>query len=773
MKSAQIKRLCSYLKPYLPQVALLWVGIIAAAVIGLVPSIATGKIVDEAFVGKNMGFLLQLLAVAFVAVLVNEILDAITGYASTWISSRVVVDMRNGLFTHLQRMPQAFFSTEKQGDIITRMNADTTNIGSMINSAISNAVDYTATIVATLVTLFSLSWQLALVGLIVLPLLVLPTRRAGQDRLKYAQQTQAKTDEMNQSINETLSSNGALLVKMFTREDDECERFTKVSNEQTRFYMKETRTGSLFSVTTRTLADLGPLFIYFAGGLLIIQTLDPDLTVGTVTAMVALVAKLYSPVVNFLNLQVTFTRTMALVDRVFDYLDRKSTITSPENAQKPDMECASVRFDHVAFGYDEDLNVLEDVHFEVPGGKMYALVGTSGVGKTTALNLIPRLYDTGKGTVSIAGVDVRDFDLSYLRQQVGVVTQEAYLFGGTIRSNLLYAKRDATPDEMEAACKLAGIHDYIMRQPDGYDFEVGNGGSKLSGGERQRLSLARVILKDPKILILDEATSALDSISEHAIQQALETLMVGRTTIVAAHRLATILKADRILVLNDGVIVEEGTHEDLLENGSLYRELYETQFDLVVGMEGKRAPFDIQSLGTNFTVRRIAMDELPNVHHLLSGHRKHRQALNLRESAFDLAKGFGVLTRGKQTVSIAKDLDALVHDAPMDMSVQDAHFVGFYDKTGNLVAVLDLVFNYPEEEDAFIAWFMVDASAEGRGIGSSILSDVRASMAAQGFKHLRLKYPNTDEDTIGFWKKQGFQVDGPEDRGLIDMSLDL
>ena len=764
---APFKRLGSYLKPYGPRIALLWIAVIAGAVIGLVPSLATGRIVDEAFVGKNMDILLKLLGIAFVAILANEVINAIVDYASTWISTHVVVDLRDDLYHHLQGMPQSFFSNEKQSDILARMNTDTSKIGSMVNDTISDVVECIVTIVITLIALFTLSWQLALVGLVVLPMLVLPTYQAGKDRLMYAQQTQVKTDEINRSINETLSTNGSLLVKLFTREDDEYARFKQVSEEQTKSFMKEARTGSLFNVVTKTLAKLGPLLIFFAGGLLIIQTLDPDLTVGTVTAMVGFVGKLYDPVIKLLNFHVSFTRSKGVVESFFDYLDRESTITSPENAQKPDMECVSVRFDHVSFGYDELLNVLEDVDFEVPGGKMYALVGVSGVGKSTALNLIPRIYDTGSGSVTIAEVDVRDFDLKHLRQQVGIVTQEPYLFSGTIRDNLLYAKSDATEEEIEEACKQAGIHDFIMRQPNGYDSDVGIQGSKLSGGEKQLLSLARVILKNPKILILDEATSALDSVSEYALQQALETLMVGRTTIVAAHRLATILKADRILVLDGATIAEEGTHEELIAKDGLYRALFETQFNLVAGIGGKHDQFDIQSLSTGYEVKRITIENLQNVERI-----EKETALK----AFDIRH---LLKRRKKRDLMrslrlsAKDMRSLIQSIPVDIKTQDAHFVGFYDSAGNLVAVLDLILGYPSENDAFIAWFMVNSSMQGQGIGSSIISDVRASMAAQGYKHLKLKCPITADESLDFWKNRGFTMDSSEDHALIDMSLDL
>ena len=298
--------------------------------------------------------------------------------------------------------------------------------------------------------------------------------------------------------------------------------------------------------------------------------------------------RLYRPVESLLNIHVDFTRSLALFTRIFDYFDLKNPIVSPENGQKPEVSNGDIVYDHVAFSYSPDKPLLTDIDFTVPAGKMYAIVGPSGSGKSTVVNLIPRLYDVVGGSVSIAGVDVRDFDLTYLRSCIGVVTQDSYLFNGTIRENLLYAKEDATQEELDAACYIANLNDFIGAQPEGYDTLVGNRGLKLSGGEKQRLSIARVILKDPKILILDEATSALDSITENAIQEALEALMEGRTSIVIAHRLSTILKADRILVVKDGVIAEQGSHEELLARGGTYRELYETQFRKILEIETEK-----------------------------------------------------------------------------------------------------------------------------------------------------------------------------------------
>ena len=586
---ALIKRILSYLKPYWLQFALVFIAILLSSVVGLMPSIITGKIVDEALVGKNMSLLIRLLLMAFATLALSEIIGVLESYINAWISQRIIFDMKNQMYRHLEYMPHAFFTSEKQGDIITRMNTDISGVSSVISGTLTSIVSNIAVVVTTLTALFSMSWKLAIVGIVVIPLLIIPTKSVGKTRWTLLSESQAKNDEMNQLINETLSVSGSLLVKLFAREEKEYARFVDVNEEVTQLQLKEQRSGSWFRVIMGMFTQIGPLLIYFAGGWLIITKGDTALTVGTITATVSLINRLYRPVQSLLNIHVDFTRSLALFTRIFNYFDMENTIVSPKNGKKPDVRNKDIDFDHVVFSYDSEKPLLTDIDFTVPGGKMYAIVGPSGSGKSTVVNLIPRLYDVLGGRVTVAGTDVRDFDLEYLRTRIGVVTQDTYLFNGTIRENLLYAKDDATDEEIENACRIASIHDFIAAQPDGYDTVVGNRGLKLSGGEKQRISIARVILKDPEILILDEATSALDSISENAIQDALDVLMKGRTSIVIAHRLSTILKAEKILVVKDGVIAEAGTHEELLEQNGIYHELYETQFRRVLDYEAEKA----------------------------------------------------------------------------------------------------------------------------------------------------------------------------------------
>ncbi len=584
-----IKRILGYLKPYWLQFLLVFVTILVSAGVGLLPSIITGRIVNEALVGKNMKLLIQLLIAAFVTLTVSQVIGVLESYINAWISSKIIYDMKNQMYGHLLSMPHAFFTTEKQGDIITRMNSDIAGVSSVISGTLTNIVRNIVIVVTTLVALFTMSWQLALVGIVVIPLLIIPTRSAGKTRWKLLSESQAKNDEMNQLVNETLSVSGSLLVKLFTREKREQQRFDAVNDEVTKLSMKEQRSGKWFMVLMGMFTEIGPLLIYFAGGWFIIQKTDPTLNVGIITSTVMLINRLYRPVQSLLNIHVDFTRSLALFTRIFDYYDMVPAIRQPAHARRPIITGADIRYEHVAFSYSPEKPLLTDIDFIVPSGKMYAIVGPSGSGKSTIVNLLPRLYDVNGGSVKIGDTDVRDFDLNYLRRSIGVVTQDSYLFNGTIRDNLLYAKENATDAELADAIRLANLTEFIENQPDGLDTVVGNRGLKLSGGEKQRLSIARIILKNPRILILDEATSALDSISENAIQDALEALMRGRTSIVIAHRLSTILKADRILVVANGTIAEQGTHDELLAQNGIYRELYETQFRKVIEMESEKA----------------------------------------------------------------------------------------------------------------------------------------------------------------------------------------
>jgi ATP-binding cassette subfamily B protein len=582
---ALLSRIFSYLRPYWKQLFLVFLTIIASAALGLFPSIITGRIVDEALVGRDMKMLIELMILALVTLVASQVIGVLESYINIWISQRIIYDMKNEMYRHLQGMPHAFFTTEKQGDIVTRMNGDIGGVSTVISNTMSNILSNITIVVTTMVALFSMSWQLALLGILAIPLLILPTKEVGKTRWQLLSKGQTKMDELNQIINETLSVSGSLLSKLFTREDRDYEEFARINEEVTLWTMREQRSGKWFKMMMNMFSQAGPVMIYCAGGFLILRGIDPNLSVGAITSTVALVNRLYRPLQSLADVQVDITRSMALFTRIFDYLDRKNTILNKPDAVKPDLTDADIAFSNVRFGYAQEQNILNNVDFTLPSGQMFAIVGPSGAGKSTLVNLIPRLYDVLDGAVKIGGTDVRDMDIAWLRASIGMVTQDTYLFNGTILENLLCARSDATMQQVEQACRIANIHEFIAAQPDGYQTVVGNRGLKLSGGEKQRMSIARVILKDPKILILDEATSSLDSISESHIQDALDELMRGRTSIVIAHRLSTVLAADQILVLAGGTVKECGRHEELLAQKGIYHELFETQFRRAIDMQ--------------------------------------------------------------------------------------------------------------------------------------------------------------------------------------------
>lgn len=582
ISKALLLRILRYLKPYRLQFAGVFFSIIASSIIGLLPSIITGRILDEALTGKDLGFLVRLLLFAFVTLVGSQFIITLESYINAWISHRIIYDMKNEMFRHLIRMPHAFFLGEKQGDIITRMNSDISGVSTVISGTLTNIISHAVVVATTISALFLLNWKLALVGVVVIPIIIIPSRQVGKTRWKLLSESQKKSDEMNQIINETLSISGSLLVKLFTKERQEEERFDKANEELTQIVMQEERSGRFFRVMMGLFAQLGPLLIYFAGGYMLIRQVDRELTVGIITSTVILINRLYRPIQQLLNIKVDFIRSLALFSRIFDYFDKPIDIVDPDHPQEVSGSSLDVVFDKVHFSYRQGFETLKNVSFRVDAGAMLAIVGPSGSGKSTIINLIPRLYDVDGGSVRIGGVDVREVDLKTLRDLVGFVSQDTYLFNGTIRENLLYAKEGATREDLEEACRIADLHEFIMNQPDGYDTLVGNRGLKLSGGEKQRVSIARVVLKDPKILVLDEATSSLDSISESSIQKSLERVMKHRTNIVIAHRLTTVLAADQIVVVDKGRVVEKGTHEELLQRGGVYKQLFDTQFEKIL-----------------------------------------------------------------------------------------------------------------------------------------------------------------------------------------------
>jgi len=581
---ALLERVLSYLRPYWRQLALVLVCILVSSVCSLFPSILSGQIIDV-LTGKNMGgwigegisALIRLILLSLGLHLASNLIGVGETYLNNWIAQHISFDMRNQMYRHLQKMSQRFFTSANQGDIITRMTSDISGVESVITNTFTSIISNTVTLIVAVVAMFQKNWILALVGIAVVPLFTLPTRMAGKRRWKLAGEAQACNDEINGILNETLSVSGQLLVKLFGREKAEYERYEEVNSRMIKLNIRERMAGRWFFMILSTLTTIGPMLLYLVGGILMMKY-DHNLSVGDITVLVALLGRMYGPVNSLLNIQVDWIRSMAMFTRIFEYYDMKPEIEDKPGAKELVNAKGEIEFDHVSFSYDGERMILKDISFTLHSGNCIAIVGPSGSGKSTIVNLIPRLWDPTEGSVRFDGTDVRDLTLHSLRDEIGVVTQETYLFNGTIRENLLYAKPDATEEEMMEACRKANIEELILKQPDGLDTMVGNRGLKLSGGEKQRISIARVLLKDPALLIFDEATSALDSISEAAIQAAINPLIEERTSILIAHRLSTILAADEILVVRDGAIVERGRHQDLVHAGGTYQELYETQF---------------------------------------------------------------------------------------------------------------------------------------------------------------------------------------------------
>lgn len=568
-------RILGYFKPHWKLMVLVFICVGASSLLGLIPPLLTRAIIDDALMNKNFRLLtLYTLGSIGVSFLIS-LIGVAESYLNTLVSKRIILDIRNAMYGVLQRMPLKFFSNTRTGDIISRINNDVSGVESVFQRTIVTTVQNVLVIGFTVAAIFAMDWRLSILGLCMIPTFIVPTRRVGKARWDIAKITHEKLAELNQIIQETLGVAGAVLVKIFTREDDQREKFINASKEVVQLQIKEALVGRWFFMFVRTFSAIGPALIYFYGGYLVIRG---ELTVGTIVAFINLLNRLFGPVTSLFNIHVEVTRSLALFERVFEYLDLQPEVLEAPDAVSIGELKGEIEFERVNFSYKPGQPVLKDVSFTVEPGQMVALVGPSGAGKTTITYLVPRLYDPDSGVVKIDGIDVKKISLKSLRQQIGIVTQDTFLFNTTIRENILFGRKDATEEEMIEACKAAQIHDFIMSLENGYDTLVGERGIKLSGGEKQRIAIARAILRNPRIIILDEATSSLDSHSEALIKAALAPLLANRTSLVIAHRLSTVLAADKILVVEDGRIVESGTHQELLAKGGLYRRLYDEQF---------------------------------------------------------------------------------------------------------------------------------------------------------------------------------------------------
>ena len=513
------------------------------------------------------------------------------------MGQRVMRDLRDRLYRHLQSLSLGFFTDTRTGEIQSRVANDVGGVQRVVTSTVSDVLSNSVIFISTLIAMSILSWQLTLVAIGTTPLFFLLSRVVGAKRRAVAAETQRATAEITAITQETLSISGIMLSKLFGRQNQEIERFHTENQRLSDLVIRQQMTGQSFFTAMQIFFSVSPVLIYLLAGYLIDGVGPEAISAGTVVAFTTLQSRLYFPIGRLLEMVVELQASMALFERIFNYLDIQPEIMDDPDAVELDPErvLGAVRFDRVRVRYaslgdgqnNDDVAVsnaaaprfaLEDVSFDIKPGQLAAFVGPSGAGKTTISYLIPRLYDATEGTVSIDGVDVRKVKQASLAGIIGYVSQESYLFHASIRSNLMYGNPRASQEELEAAARAAYIHDRIMEFEGGYDTIVGERGYRLSGGERQRLSIARVLLHDPKLLILDEATSALDTASERLVQAALVPLMRGRTTVAIAHRLSTILAADVIYAIDHGRIVEQGSHAELLARGSLYAELYGQQF---------------------------------------------------------------------------------------------------------------------------------------------------------------------------------------------------
>ena len=572
-----VKRIFSYLLPYWKQLAVVLACIVVSSILGLLPSVLTGRIIDEGLIGQNLRMLIILIVASLGVSLGSNLIGVAESYLNNWIAQHLSFDLRNKMYGHLQKMSQGFFTSSNQGDIITRMTSDISGVERVVTITFTSILSNSITLICAVVIMYRENWILATVGVLIIPLFTIPTRWAGKTRWTLTREAQECNDEINGILNETLSVSGQLLVKLFGKEEHEYNRYVDANRKMIGLHIKESMAGRWFIVVINTFSSVGPMLLYLVGGILIMKY-DSTLTVGDISVLVALLGRMYGPVNSLLNIQVEWIRSMALFTRIFEYFDMPVEIQNAPDAVVPTTANGNVVFKNVQFSYNPERQILKNVNFELKSGNSIAIVGPSGSGKSTIINLIPRLYDVCGGEVTFDGIDVRKLDLEFLRRNIGIVSQETYLFNGTIRENLLYAKPDATEEELIEACKKANIYDFVQNQEQGLDTMVGNRGLKLSGGEKQRISIARILLKDPVLFIFDEATSALDSISEKKIQETIDPIIHSRTSILIAHRLSTILAADEILVIKDGEIAERGTHTELLDDGGIYQELYETQF---------------------------------------------------------------------------------------------------------------------------------------------------------------------------------------------------
>jgi ATP-binding cassette subfamily B protein len=616
---ALLLRVAGYGRPYTWKIAFMFINILVTTGLAMVVPLALRQLIDNVLTNgeKNTNSLHLLAAVLFLTPLLSSSVQIFQRWLNASVGEGVIYDLRRQVFDHLQRMSLRFYVNTKTGELMSRLNNDVVGAQRAINTTFVSFITDSVTVIGILGVMFSLEWRLTLAGLVIVPLIILPARRYADILRGVIRQGMNRNARMNAMMNETLNVSGIMLIKLFGRGADTSGQFAKRAAEVRDIGTKQAVMGSAFFAFLGLISAFGTAVVYWLGGSMVLEN---TLSLGTLVAFAALLNNLYGPLQSLVNAPVELASSLVSFERVFEVLDFPLEITEkPAAIALPEVR-GEITFDDVTFSYtalnapalsaverhgrmdsvdtplsdqkktptnggSEPLtlsqartNALENVTFTIHPGQLAAIVGPSGAGKTTISYLLPRLYDPTSGSIRLDGHDLRDLQLNDLSKHIGMVTQETFLFHDTLRTNLLYAKPDASDAELDAACRAANIYDFIHELPEGYEAVVGERGYRLSGGEKQRIAIARIILKNPRILVLDEATSHLDSQSEALIQNALERVMQGRTSLVIAHRLSTILAADTILVMDRGRLVEQGNHAELLAQGGLYAELYETQF---------------------------------------------------------------------------------------------------------------------------------------------------------------------------------------------------
>lgn len=567
------RRLISYIKPYMPRLMAAVVCIVLAAAANLYVPWIMKDVIDKVLAQKDM-LLLNGIALGIVVVFFFRGLFFYgQTYLVSYIAQRVIIDIREELYRHLQRLSLSYYEKRKTGTIMSYITNDVAALQTALIDSLIEMVTEGAILIGSLGTMFFLHWKLSLLTLVTMPVIAQAMKIFGRKLKASGTVMQEKVADITSVLQESISS--VRVIKSFVREDYEIGRFREQNLLNFRAQMKNTQIMATLTPVVEFLAALGVTCIIWYGGY---EVVNGNLTAGALVAFLVYAVNLANPVKRLSRVFGNVQRAMAAAERVFSVLDTKPEIVDKPGAKDLPEIVGNVRFDRVTFEYKPGRAALSEITLEAEQGQMIALVGSSGAGKSTIANLIPRFYEIQSGSIQIDGIDIKDVKLRSLREQIGIVPQETVLFNGTIRDNILYGRLDAGETEVVAAAKAANAHEFICAMPKGYDTQIGERGATLSGGQRQRISIARAILKNPRILILDEATSALDTESEKIVQAALDKLMVGRTSFVIAHRLSTILKADAILVMDKGRIVERGSHRELMELGGLYSNLYRIQF---------------------------------------------------------------------------------------------------------------------------------------------------------------------------------------------------